>query len=66
LRLIAFITDAARFERILVALGWPLRPPPIATVRGPPGWDDDLEPLPDWDLLGQPAPDCEFDQRVPW
>ena len=65
-RIIAFITDAAPVERILVALGEPPRPPPIAPARGPPGWDDAPEPLPDWDLLGQPAPDVEFDQRIAW
>jgi hypothetical protein len=24
------------------------------------------EPMPDWDLLKQPEPDFEFDQRVSW
>jgi hypothetical protein len=32
----------------------------------PPAWDDDPGPMPDWDLLGQPEPDVEFDQRVSW
>jgi hypothetical protein len=40
--------------------------PPIAPARGPPAWDDDLGPMPEWDLLGQPEPDVEFDQRVSW
>ena len=32
----------------------------------PYAWDDGLGPMPDWDLLGQPEPDVEFDQRVSW
>jgi hypothetical protein len=33
---------------------------------GPPARDDAPEPVRDWDLLGQPEPDVEFDQRVSW
>jgi hypothetical protein len=62
----AFLTEAAPVERILLALGEPTEPPPIAPARGPPASDDDLGPMPDWDLLGQPEPDVEFDQRVSW
>jgi hypothetical protein len=32
----------------------------------PPAWDDDLGPMPDWDLLKQPELDFEFDQRASW
>jgi len=32
----------------------------------PPAWDDAPEPMPEWDLLAQPAPDFEFDQRITW
>ena len=32
----------------------------------PPAWDDAPEPAADWDLLQQPEPDFEFDQRVSW
>ena len=66
MRIIAFITDAAPVERILRYIGEPSRPPPIAPARGPPAWDDAPEPVPDCDLLGQPEPDVEFDQRVSW
>jgi len=65
-RIVAFITDAAPFERILVALGEPAKPPRISPARGPPAWEDAPEPMPDWDLLGQPAPDVAFDQRIAW
>jgi hypothetical protein len=39
-------------------------------ARGPPLWDasaqvgEDGHAVPDWDLVGQPAPDYEVDQRV--
>ena len=62
----ALITDAAPVERILVHIGEPTEPPPIAPARGPPAWEDAPEPTPDWDLLDQPEPDFEFDQRVSW
>ena len=62
----AFVTEAAPVERILTHIGEPPRPPPIASARGPPGWEDAPEPVPDWDLFGQPEPDVEFDQRVAW
>jgi hypothetical protein len=53
------ITDAAPVERILVALGEPIEPPPIAPARAPHAWVDDLGPLPDWDRIKQPEPDVE-------
>ena len=40
--------------------------PLITPALGPPAWDDAPEPMPDWDLLQQPEPDVEFDQRVSW
>jgi hypothetical protein len=39
---------------------------PSVPARGPPAWDDDLGPMPDWDCLGQPEPDVEFDQHIAW
>jgi hypothetical protein len=62
----ALITDAAPIEQILNHIGEPSRPPPIAPARGPPGWGDAPQPVPDWDLLGQPESDFEFHQRVSW
>ena len=53
-------------SRILTHLGEPAEPPRIAPARGPPAWDDLLEPLPAWDAMGQPAPEFQFDQRIPW
>ena len=36
IRLIAFITDPAPIRKILLHLGEPLEPPPLAPARGPP------------------------------
>ena len=57
LRIIAFITEAAPVEQILLALGEPPRPPPISPARGAPAWDEAPEPAPDWDLAAQPQPE---------
>ena len=65
-RLIAFVTATEPVQRILTHLGEPAEPPRIAPARGPPAWDDLLEPLPNWDALTQPAPPFEFDQRLSW
>ena len=67
LRLIAFVTAAEPVARILTHLGEPSEPPRIAPARGPPAWDDLLEPLPNWDpLAAQPAPEFQLDQRISW
>ena len=58
MRIIAFITDAASVELILTHIGEPSRQPRITPARGPPAWADGPEPMPDWDLLKQPEPDC--------
>lgn len=65
-RLIAFVTAAEPVARILTHVGEPAEPPRIAPARGPPARDDLLEPLPDWDAIGQPAPKFQFDQRISW
>jgi hypothetical protein len=66
MRIIAFVTEAVPVQRILGHIGEPTEPPPIASARGPPGWDEAPEPAPDWDLLQQPESDFEFDQRIAW
>lgn len=35
-------------------------------VIGLPTWEDDPEPMPDWNLLAPPEPGFEFDQRIAW
>ena len=64
--IIAFLTEAAPVQHTLTHIGEPAEPPPIAPDRGPPAWDDDLGPTPDWDLIAQPDPGFEFDQRISW
>jgi hypothetical protein len=66
MRIVAFITETAPVARILMHIGEPPQPPPIAPARGPPAWEDDPEPMPDWDLIAQPDPGFEFDQRLSW
>jgi hypothetical protein len=48
-------------------------PPRITPARGPPLWEacdaqkgEGTQVEPDWDAVGQPAPDYEVDQRVNW
>jgi hypothetical protein len=75
MRLIAFITEGTQIRKILDHIGVDSEPPHIAPARGPPLWDDggdvqmgdgaQIEPA-DWDLVAQPAPDFEVDQRVSW
>ena len=64
MRIIAFIPEAAPIERILTHIGEPPHPPAIAPARGPPAWDDTLEPMTDWDLIAQPDPGFKFDQLL--
>ncbi len=51
-------------QPLLAHIGEPTEPPPIAPARGPPGWDDDPEPMRDWDLIAQLDPGFKSDQRV--
>jgi len=73
MRIIAFITEAAPVQRILIHIGEPATPPRIAPARGPPSWEEDdsgtivldEERFPG-DPLVQPEPVYAFDQRVSW
>jgi hypothetical protein len=54
MRIIAFVTETAPVQRILLALGEPVEPPRISPARGPPAWDDPPADLgPDWEALAQ-------------
>ena len=67
MRIIAFVTETAPVQRILLALGAPPEPPPISPARGPPAWDDPPVDLgPDWEVLAQPSPEYVFNQEVQW
>ena len=53
-------------QRILSHISEPIEPPPITPAGGPPDWDDEPAPLPDYDVLVPPVPEFEFDQRISW
>jgi hypothetical protein len=40
---IAFVTAAESIQRLLTHLGEPATPPPIASARGPPQWEEDSD-----------------------
>jgi hypothetical protein len=68
MRLIAFITEPAPVQRILLHIGEPAAPPPISPARSPPV----METF-DWDQStvheaerGELAPEFDFDQTVSW
>jgi len=47
---LAFISEPAVVDKILLHLGLPARPPPRAPARPPPGLDErGAPPSPDWD-----------------
>lgn len=73
MRIIAFITHSADIRRILNHIGVDSEPPRITPARGQTLWDDcdaqmdeGVEVGTDWDLVAQPEPDYEVDQRVNW
>jgi hypothetical protein len=73
MRIIAFITHSADIRQMLDHIGVQAEPPCISPERGPPMWEycdaqvgEGAQVEPDWDLVGQPAPDYEVYQRVNW
>ena len=73
MRIIAFITHSADSRQILEHIWVDSEPPHIAPARGPPLWDnsdaqvgESAQIEPDWDVVEQPEPDFEVDQRVNW
>jgi len=62
MRIIAFVTDGDAIQRILEHLGEPTQPPPIASARGPPGWEDFDQR--EAAVFGEVIPTYEFDQTV--
>ena len=67
-RIIAFVTDTAPMERILDLIGEPPRSPrsPSVGVRPPGTMRLSRRRTATYDLVGQPEPYDEFDQRVAW
>ncbi len=73
MRIIAFITHSADIRQMLDHIGVQAKPPNISPARGPPLWEDFDAQIdeavavePDCDLVAQPVPDFEVDQRVNW
>jgi hypothetical protein len=48
------------------SLGEPIRPPIIASARGPPLWDMPEAARGQLNRQAQPVPGYEFDQRIAW
>jgi hypothetical protein len=57
LRVLAFLTDPSVIRAILLHLGLPAMPPPIAPARGPPQAEMDFGGWSDEDFVDPPAPD---------
>lgn len=61
MRIIAFITAAAVMRDILIRLGEPITPPPVAQIRGPLLWEMPQAGPRAIDPQAQPAPGYELD-----
>ena len=65
MRLIAFLTEPASVEAILVHLDLPSEPPRVAPARDPPL--EELNQTPAFDPADpESVPEYEFDQSVSW
>ena len=64
MKIIAFIDEGDAIRKILTHLGEPIDPPRIAPAHGPPLWE--AVGSGGDDLLIQPLPEYEFDQRIAW
>ena len=62
--IIAFIDEGDAIKKIFSHLGEPADPPLIAPAHGPPLWEAAGQGGDD--LLMQPLPEYEFDQRIAW
>lgn len=65
MRIIAFVIEAASVQRILDHIGEPSTPPGISPCRGPPQWEETVEPV-FLDEGVQPEPEYPVDQTVSW
>jgi len=66
MRIIAFIIEAQVVRQILTHLGVPTSSPRMVPARGPPLWEAVMERQSTNDLVAQPEPAYEFDQRIAW
>jgi len=65
MRIIAFVTESHSVQRILDRIGEPSTPPAISPCRGPPQWEETVEPV-FLDEGVQPEPEYPVDQIVSW
>jgi len=63
-RILAILTEAAPVQRFLSQIDEPAAPPRIVPARGPPAWEDGLEPPAHWDAMAQS--EYPFDQKLQW
>jgi hypothetical protein len=68
-----YFPHSAAIRQILDHIGVESEAPYVASARGPPLWEDcdaqageGSQIGPDLDLVAQPAPDYEVDQRINW
>jgi len=65
MRIIAFVPRWAPFNASSNISASPQRHPPIASARGPPHWEEDIDPRKGTNAaLNDSLPEYEFDQRV--
>jgi len=65
MRIIAFVVESLSVRRILDHIGEPSTPPGISPCRGPPDWEEKVEPV-FLDEGVQPEPEYPADQTVSW
>ena len=65
MRIIAFVTESHSVQRILDHIGEPSTPPALSPCRGPPEWEETVEPV-FLDEAVQPEPEYPVDQTVSW
>jgi len=66
MRIVAFLSEPSVVRPILIHLGLPDRPPPVAPARGPPQAEFDFDQTPGYDPAdADPGPEFEFDQSLP-
>ena len=50
----------------LIHIVEPIEPPPITPACGPPDWDSEFAPLPDYDAVVPPVPEFQHDRCISW
>jgi len=68
LKIVAFLTETAPIQCVLIHIGEPATPPRIEPARAPPDWlDADFDQTTSNESeTAEPIPEFEFDQTVSW